>query len=929
MQVSDPIAPPFDEPCTTQLSQYPSPPSALVDNANENRLSPLLRTAAQTQDPLVMLLRAAVAYFATSHADALEPFLKNQALTDPAVVVALGALRNPSLGPALADLSVTGRAVYAKFSSLAPRESQLLEPVLRAVSGWPEATQDPVLYALRQALDRAYQVARAVRGHEARAPLGWIAVAGEDDPPDRPVNMPSAPYPQYDLTVNVKGIPIVTRYMIASESNRITPPPPVVLPPPPFGGPPTDLPRSLPGVPLPLLPWPDSVILFIHGHSSRLEESLDLVPPLHRVGREHGTPYTIIAMDLPCCGYSSMFDHTQVAPPEASDYDDSNRIAHVPILDFIEEFIVQFVNALEEQLTLQIQHIQDRIVAVIGGSLGGNMGLRLGRRSEPWLKNIVAWSPASVWDTFATPWNLFKQESLRVSRDRMNEDELPPGRRNEYFYEAFQESHSVVGQGGVPPQPQMWYREGWPCKQYYITGARFERQEIYNPSFRRWHWRVAREQLLFSHLDPTTPGGPPGYESIHINMLLVAGKEDNYNWSNIYDATQTIAGRMSNTPGHTLFLLDTGHSIHNERPHVLALAIEDFLLGVAGFDIGGLWHSAQPTQASGFGDWQIVGAARGLTQFAVGSNADGRLEIFAVDGSAGLAWHTVQDTPSGSFGGWSRLGGAVGLGQIAVISSATGGLEVFATDTSAGLAWTTIQDGPNGSFGNWMALGDKAGLHQIIAGRNADGRLEAFALDAAGRAWHTAQVTPGGGFGSWAQLGDAIGLKQIAVISSANGGLEIFAVDTSAGLAWTIFQDGPNGSFKGWMALGDKAGLHQIVAGRNADGRLEAFALDAAGRAWHTAQVTSSTSFGSWAQLGSAVGLQQTTVISGATGGLEVFAVDVSTGLAWTIFQDGPNGNFENWLLMGDKTGLYQIAAGRNADGRLEVFALLRGYFVL
>ena len=86
---------------------------------------------------------------------------------------------------------------------------------------------------------------------------------------------------------------------------------------------------------------------------------------LHRVGGEHGKSYSIIAMDLPCCGYSSMFDHTRVAPTAASDYPTG-----YPILDFIEEFIVQFVNALEEQLTLKIQRFQDRIVAVIGGSLG-------------------------------------------------------------------------------------------------------------------------------------------------------------------------------------------------------------------------------------------------------------------------------------------------------------------------------------------------------------------------------------------------------------------------------------------------------------------------------------------------------------------------------------------------------------------------------
>jgi len=628
---------------------------------------------------------------------------------------------NPPFAPALADLSVTGRSAYAKFTSNLPRESLLLDRVMALVNGWPEATLDNVLYALRQALDRAYLVARALRWYEARDPLGWIAIAGEDDPPYRPVNVPSAPYRQHDITVTVQGIPIETRFIIASDTNLLPPPPPNLYPPPPFRRPPTDLPRTLPGDGQPVLPEGE-VFLYIHGHSSRLEEALDLIPRLTRVGKEHGRPCSIIAMDLPCCGYSSMFDHTQVARPEASDYPNG-----YPILDFIEEFIVQFVNALSEQWWT-VRNLKDRIVAVIGGSLGGNMGLRLGRRGEPWLKNIVAWSPASVWNSFAHPWDAIKQEALRIARDRMNEEEQL-GRRNEYFYEAFEESHDFLGFGRVPPQPQMWYSDTWPCKQGYIRGARLERQEIYNPSFRRWHWRVAREQLLYSHLDPDPARGLPRYMLNLKNTMLAAGSLDDYPFSRIYEATESIAKLMEkNTPGRALFFGDTGHSIHDERPQALALAIEDFLLGVVGFDNGSLWHTAQATPSSGFGDWRIVGEARGLGRIAVGSNADRRLEVFAVDTAAGLAWHTVQNAPNGSFGGWARLGGAVGLGEITVISTHSGSLEVFAVDTSAGLAWTIFQDGPNGNFEGWVPVGDKAGLHQIAAGRNDDGRLEVFTV---------------------------------------------------------------------------------------------------------------------------------------------------------------------------------------------------------
>jgi len=195
----------------------------------------------------------------------------------------------------------------------------------------------------------------------------------------------------------------------------------------------------------------------------------------------------------------------------------------------------------------------------------------------------------------------------------------------------------------------------------------------------------------------------------------------------------------------------------------------------------------------------------------------------------GSVWHTVQPTPSSAFGSWSRLGDAAGAGQIAVGSNADGRLEVFAVDTADRLAWHIAQTAPNGSFGGWSRLFDAAGLTagpgQITVGSNADGRLEVFTLDTAGHVWHTAQTAPNGDFGGWSQLGGAVGVGQITVISTSSGSLEVFAVDTAAGMAWTIFQDGPNGDFEGWVAVGDQLGLGHIAVGKNADDRLEVCAV--------------------------------------------------------------------------------------------------------
>jgi pimeloyl-ACP methyl ester carboxylesterase len=566
MDVLSPIRP-FGEPCT--LRGYLSAPTTLVEAHNENRLQAYLRDAARvhsfgSDNTMENFALAAVAYFAAAHTAALTPFLSTAPM-NRAKQAALAAISNPLTADALADLTVTGRAAFTEFRKTEPRESLLLDRVVARMNGWPEASQENVLAALRQTLDRAYRVARVLYRYERRDTLGWIVVAGEEDPPHRPVNVPTAPYPQYDLHVKVAGIDVVTRYMIASDTAVVASPPVII------GGTGIDLPREMPGDPQPVLPDGD-VIIFIHGHSSRLEEATDLVPEFFELGRQRGKPFIVIAMDLPCCGYSSMFDHTCVAPSGASHYPTG-----YPILAFIEEFIVGFVDALDD---LVQRRLKNRIVAVIGGSLGGNMGLRLGRRSEPWLGRIVAWSPASVWNSFAHPWQPVKWAATYACLTRMRENEVQNGRKD-YFKQVFENNWLQSGLqpvGAPPPQPEMWYRDDWePCKTLHIAGARLERQEIYHQWFRRWHWRVALEQLIFSHLDPDPSGGPKRYEKIRANTLLAAGEKDDYSFSNIYTATRDIAKLMVNTPGRTLFFLDTGHSIHNERPQALAAAIVDFL----------------------------------------------------------------------------------------------------------------------------------------------------------------------------------------------------------------------------------------------------------------------------------------------------------------------------------------------------------------
>jgi pimeloyl-ACP methyl ester carboxylesterase len=534
--------------------------------AAEGRLVGWLRKAAQLRDPFEILKQSAVSFYLVGAG------LPRKDPPDTAE----GA-------QALADLAVTGRVSYGWFWRNSPQDADLLDDVRNRVSAFQNPPDENLLLAsVRTALDRAYDVSWAIRDPnpitraQTRAALGWIAVSGEDDPPHRPVNVASASFPQFDIWVNCpaplspspsKTITVETRYMIALPQPSY----PSDLPTPPI--------RQVPGVPVASLPADHDVILFIHGMDSSVEECNDLAPQLHQTGLHRGKKYAIIAFDLPSSGYSQKIEHTDVAPYSATQYDSNpgSSPATYPLLDFHVEFVISFVNALDQQVP-----IKNRITAIIGGSLGGNLCLRLGERNDqPWIKNIVAWSPASVWLTFNHNNDFFKSLTLGALYSRMaeNEDKTPDGTpayppsRVRFFYQAFD---SPTGSSG-PTQAQQWYRDGWHCKNAYIWCDRLQRREIYDEPFRRWHWRVALEQLLFSHW-------PNAFLSNRTRTLLIAGQADDLDsppitdTPKIYSHTKGLArAMMLNTPGDSLFLLNTGHSIHNERPLLLSQQIVEFL----------------------------------------------------------------------------------------------------------------------------------------------------------------------------------------------------------------------------------------------------------------------------------------------------------------------------------------------------------------
>jgi hypothetical protein len=158
-----------------------------------------------------------------------------------------------------------------------------------------------------------------------------------------------------------------------------------------------------------------------------------------------------------------------------------------------------------------------------------------------------------------------------------------------------------------------------------------------------------------------------------------------------------------------------------------------------------LWQKWQVAPNSGWSGGKSLGTPHGDTsltnQFTVGSNQDGRQEVFAV-GSDGNVWQIWQTAPNGGWSAWGQLGQPpVGIrrpDRITVASNEDGRQELFIMGKDEAL-WHIWQGEPNTGWSGWESLGkpkdlfDRSeppkdrDLSEPLVQKNADGHLEVFA----------------------------------------------------------------------------------------------------------------------------------------------------------------------------------------------------------
>lgn len=505
---------------------------------------------------------------------------------------------DPALLTAMTQLAATGSQAYAAWLKNPTRD---LTPYLKQL-GMPDTAAAAANQQIMSDFEAAARAVRSAAGTMRHTMSGrWIAVSGEDDPPDFPVNVETN-HPQYHCEVSVPT-PLGTkpardvkiRYTLTSQGVA-----------------------SVPGTPT--IPPDHEVLLYIHGEGSKAEEADDFIPRLFELAASAGRSFTVVAFDQPSCGYSTMVSHLDVAPmpptQEVAESDklDGSAFAGSPILDFVERTIIAFV----EQCILPFGR---PITAIVGGSLGGHMALRLAASQRSWVRNVIAWSPASVMDhdsffgfnflgkqlgiTF--PQRMFANPQTAASA--MERENSVVDSRSDFFNRVWYKDtfnpndyQGVVGgiasamiDGGyfagpvaaavaaggaavvvaafnnletVPPQPQMWYWDHWGSAPTYILESRLDRREVYNETFRQWHWRICEEMIGFK------------FDSLKARMtgplLMMVGEKDDFPQVHFVSNVRDFAATLTGPAQGGLTIQDTGHSIHNERPSFLARQVLNF-----------------------------------------------------------------------------------------------------------------------------------------------------------------------------------------------------------------------------------------------------------------------------------------------------------------------------------------------------------------
>ncbi|MGW3185668.1 PIG-L family deacetylase [Kitasatospora sp. NPDC001119] len=264
---------------------------------------------------------------------------------------------------------------------------------------------------------------------------------------------------------------------------------------------------------------------------------------------------------------------------------------------------------------------------------------------------------------------------------------------------------------------------------------------------------------------------------------------------------------------------------------------------------------------------------------AVGTNADGRMEVFARRLTDHHIVSVPQTTPNGVWrDGWADLGnpnaGLVNAGQVgvpAVVASQDGRLKLFVKNGGGGLS-AIRQTSPNGAWTTtWDDLHGTDIQDPVTAIRNGVGRIEVFAStrDGVVNWWQTA---PNDAINGPGPIPNSRPASPPRAALDQDGRIELAYREAETGAMLVSYQTRPGGP---WSQSPTDLGGHKGVgepAMANLGGRVVLFERNGGGGVSTTAQTAPNAGYGAWQDLGGTV-LDYPTAIVDGSGVLYVFAI--------------------------------------------------------